>query len=158
MFSSKCYPLVNWDYRMISQTRLHTTPPITVRQCHRLMALTLIVLDIKILHPGILILTKLKRWSTNCDSTRPKTIKKNKSDGRDIRYIVDWLFSNGPEFIRFEAYRGKTKPELLAMIRKYHDKNIGDVEHLQCLRSIMPHDWDDMLALPPPEQESSVMP
>ncbi|KAI9061128.1 hypothetical protein FKP32DRAFT_983399 [Trametes sanguinea] len=88
---------------------------------------------IDILHPGVLILTKFKRWSVQHTSTRPKTIRKNS------------------ERIRFDEYKGKSKPELLAMIRKYHDKYADDVEQMEKLRSIMPDDWVDMLGLTEPD-------
>ena len=101
---------------------------------------------IDILHPAILILTKLKRWSSNYTSTRPKTVKKNESDARDIRHIINWLVDNC-ERIRFEEYRGKTKPNLLVMVRHYHNQFIDDVDHMGHLQSIMPNDWEAMLAI-----------
>ncbi|KAI0671928.1 hypothetical protein C8Q78DRAFT_1031475 [Trametes maxima] len=113
--------------------------------------------DIEILHPGILILTKFKRWSVSYLSTRPKTIRKAASDRTDIQYIIEWLAENR-EMVRFHEYSGKTKPELLAMIRKYHARYVDDIEQMDKLRSIMPHDWDDMLALPEPELESDLPP
>ncbi|KAI1797423.1 hypothetical protein LXA43DRAFT_878055 [Ganoderma leucocontextum] len=114
-------------------------------------------LGIHILHPSILILTKFKRWSTSYTSTRPKTIRKTASDHRDIRFIIDWLFEHR-ECIGFGDYVGKPKPELLSIIRKYHDKYVEDEDHIGHLRSIMADDWDDMLALPAPELEESTLP
>lgn len=112
---------------------------------------------INVLHPTIMILTKFKRWSVSYTSTRPKTIKKTASDRGDIVFIIEWLAAKG-EQIRFHEYEGKTKPELLAMIRKYHDKYVDDVAHMHTLQSIMPDDWEDMLALPKPEAENAVPP
>ncbi|KAI0775013.1 hypothetical protein BD413DRAFT_291378 [Trametes elegans] len=114
-------------------------------------------LDINILHPAILVLTKFKRWSTSYTSTRPKTIRKVASDRSDIQYIIAWL-AEQREPIRFHEYEGKTKPELLAMIRKYHDKYTDDVEQMDKLQSIMADEWEDMLALPEPQVESDLPP
>ena len=102
-------------------------------------------------------MTKFKRWTTTYTSTRPKTIRKTASDLQDIRFIIDWLFEHR-ECIRFGDYVGKPKLELLAMIRKYHDKHVEDEEHIERLRCIMPDDWDKMLALPAPEPEESTLP
>ena len=93
----------------------------------------------------------------NYTSTRPKTMKKVASDLRDIRYIICWL-AERREHIRFEDYAGKPKPDLLAMVRKYHDKYVDDSAHVTQLRGIMPGDWDDMLALPAPEPEEPSCP
>ncbi|EIW57753.1 uncharacterized protein TRAVEDRAFT_59322 [Trametes versicolor FP-101664 SS1] len=112
---------------------------------------------IDVLHPTIMILTKFKRWSVSYTSTRPKTIKKTASDRGDILFIIEWL-AERKEQIRFHEYEGKTKPELLSMIRKYHDKYVDDVAHMETLQSIMPDDWEDMLALPKPEAENTVPP
>ncbi|KAI0636216.1 hypothetical protein C8Q77DRAFT_1053092 [Trametes polyzona] len=105
--------------------------------------------DIRILHPSILILTKLKRWSAMHTSTRPQTLRKVASDRSDIQYIITWL-ADRRERIRFHEYPGKTKLELLGMVRKYHDKFVDDVEQMDKLRSIMSEEWGDMLALPQP--------
>ncbi|KAI9001569.1 hypothetical protein BD414DRAFT_405473 [Trametes punicea] len=113
-------------------------------------------IGIDILHPAILILTKLKRWSMSPTSTRPKTLQKAASDRTDIQFIIRWLPNH--ERIRFHEYKGKIKPQFLAMIRQYHDKYVDDVEHREKLQSIMPDDWDDMLALPPHEVESHLPP
>ncbi|OSC97831.1 hypothetical protein PYCCODRAFT_1418726 [Trametes coccinea BRFM310] len=113
--------------------------------------------EVEILQPGILILTKFKRWSINHTSTRPKTIRKVASDRNDIQFIIEWLAENC-ERIRFDEYKGKAKPELLAMIGKYYAKYADNEEHMEKLRSIMPDDWDDMLALPEPEPESTMPP
>ncbi|OJT01786.1 hypothetical protein TRAPUB_7842 [Trametes pubescens] len=112
---------------------------------------------IRVLHPTIMILTKFKRWSVSYTSSRPKTIKKVASDRGDIEFIIEWLAVR-EERIRFHEYEGKTKPELLSMIRKYHDKYVDDVDQMETLRSIMPDDWEEMLALPEPEAEDVLPP
>ncbi|KAI0350010.1 hypothetical protein OH77DRAFT_1431401 [Trametes cingulata] len=119
--------------------------------------LTVDEVGIDILHPSILILTKFNRWSLDYTSTRPKTVRKVASDRGDIRFLIKWLAENSQQ-IQFDEYRGKTRPQLLTMIRKYHDKYHNDTEHMAMLRSIMRDHWDDMLALPKPEVESRVPP
>ena len=90
----------------------------------------------------MLILTKLNRWSKNCESTRPKTVLKNKSDQRDISYLLYWL-ANKQMTIAFEDYKGKTKDELLVFVRSYRDKFRDDVELIEVLESVMkPEDWE----------------
>lgn len=74
-------------------------------------------------------------------------LRKLKSDLSDIRFIIEWLAGRRLR-IRFRQYVGTTKLELLAVIRRYHDKYIDDVDQMDKLRSIMPGDWDVMLSLP----------
>ncbi|EMD38753.1 hypothetical protein CERSUDRAFT_122328, partial [Gelatoporia subvermispora B] len=113
--------------------------------------------SIKILHPSVLILTKFKRWSVSHTSTRPKTIRKVASDTNDINFLILWLAERRIT-IQFESYRGKMKPELLLMVRRFRDKYAESTELMESLRSIMPDDWDVMLALPAPEEDSQVPP
>ncbi|KAF8802084.1 hypothetical protein BYT27DRAFT_7261206 [Phlegmacium glaucopus] len=97
--------------------------------------------SIRILHPSVLILTKLKRWSCNYDSTRPKTVLKNKSDQKDISYLLNWL-ADKEMTVAFEDYKGKTKDDLLVYVRNYRDKFRDDVELIEVLKSVMkPDDW-----------------
>ncbi|KAI0833699.1 hypothetical protein BC628DRAFT_43191, partial [Trametes gibbosa] len=114
-------------------------------------------MGINILHPTILILTKLKRWSVSYTSTRPLTLRKVASDRDDIQYLVKWLADSQLQ-ICFSGYIGKHKSELLVMLRKYRDKYIDDVEQMALLQRIMPDDWDDMISLPEPEAESNIPP
>ncbi|EMD38738.1 hypothetical protein CERSUDRAFT_151359 [Gelatoporia subvermispora B] len=112
---------------------------------------------IKILHPSVLILTKFKRWSASHASTHPKTIRKILPDVCDIVFLIIWLAERGIS-IRFESYCGTTKPELLLMVRRFRDKYAEETERMESLRSIMPDDWDAMLALLAPEDDSRVPP
>ncbi|KDQ11380.1 hypothetical protein BOTBODRAFT_35458 [Botryobasidium botryosum FD-172 SS1] len=97
---------------------------------------------LELLHPGVLILTKMKRWWVNRDSTRPKTVAKRLSDQRDLRYLVRWLTDNGMT-IEFEQYQGKSKEELMQYVRTLRDVFSEDTDFVQTLRqAVKPADWD----------------
>ncbi|KAI0062296.1 hypothetical protein BV25DRAFT_1991595 [Artomyces pyxidatus] len=97
-----------------------------------------------ILHPSVLILTKLKRWAQNHDSTRPKTVLKNKSDQNDLDYIIYWLAENHLP-IGFDDYQGKGKDELLGFVRTYRNKFAENQELMETLQSLVePLDWDNL--------------
>ena len=74
--------------------------------------------DIPLLHPSVVILTKLKRWYTTLPSTRPKTMLKHRSDEGDIDYMVHWL-ARIRLTIQFWEYRGKRGEELMRYVRTY---------------------------------------
>ncbi|KAJ7180719.1 hypothetical protein C8R46DRAFT_985749, partial [Mycena filopes] len=97
---------------------------------------------LSVLHPGVLILTKIKRWARSCDSTRPQTAQKNASDARDLRWLVHWL-ADHETTIDFDGYAGKTKEELLQFVRLYRSKLAEDTLFCDTLsRAIKPNDWD----------------
>jgi len=96
---------------------------------------------VPVLHPSILILTKLKRWATTAESTRPKTKEKNPTDAADIEWMILWLANNDLK-IRFEQYAGKTKEGLLPLIRKYRDKFAGKDNLMVALKAVLGDDWD----------------
>ncbi|KAK9583672.1 hypothetical protein EMGR_005261 [Emarellia grisea] len=74
---------------------------------------------IPIVAPSVLVLTKIKRWSTLAESTRPQSIKKADSDIDDIEVLLKWLARN--QFhIDFEGYLAKPKEELLSGVRKLY--------------------------------------
>ena len=99
-------------------------------------------LVIEVLHPGVLILTKMKRWYHNLDSTRPKTMLKNRSDRRDLDYLVSWLVENQMT-IEFELYQGKTKDDLLKFVKRYREQVGEDEVLMQALKlATKPLDWD----------------
>jgi len=101
------------------------------------------VLDgpVPVLHPSILVLTKLKRWAMNVESTRPKTKRKNATDAADMGWMINWLANNDLR-IRFEQYAGKTKEELLPLIRKYRDKFADQEDLMVELKAVLGDDWD----------------
>lgn len=97
----------------------------------------------EILHPGVLLLTKIKRWFQirASDSTYPKTIAKQLSDKRDLDYMVAWLASNDMT-IEFEKYKGKSKAELLQFVRYYREQVEADKQTIENLQKAMkPDDW-----------------
>ncbi|KAI0329296.1 hypothetical protein GY45DRAFT_1253202, partial [Cubamyces sp. BRFM 1775] len=114
--------------------------PVAVTSTYRVRELR-----IELLHPAILVLAKLERWFANHASTSRQAKRKATSDRHDIRFLIFWLSENG-ESIRFHEYHGKTKPEVLAMVRQYHNKYAGDVEQMVKLRAVMLDDWDTILA------------
>lgn len=96
---------------------------------------------ITILHPGVLLLTKIKRWYHNHDSTYPKTVAKRISDKKNLNYIVAWLAVNNMT-IKFEKYGGKSKTELLKFVRYYREHVKADKETIENLQKAMkPGDW-----------------
>ncbi|KAF9559778.1 hypothetical protein CPC08DRAFT_637319 [Agrocybe pediades] len=97
---------------------------------------------IPILHPSVLILTKMKRWAHSCESTFPKTVLKNASDQADLEFMIVWLAANDMQ-IEFELYQGKTKEQLLDIVRVFRNRFIGNTELMADLESIMkPADWE----------------
>ncbi|KAH9902590.1 hypothetical protein C8Q73DRAFT_634577, partial [Cubamyces lactineus] len=114
--------------------------PVTITSTYRVCEL-----QIEVLHPAILIIPKFERWFANHASTDPQALRKAASDRRDIGFLISWLLENG-EPIRFHEYHGKTKCEVLAMVRQYHSKYAGDVSQMAKLRAIMQDDWVNVLA------------
>lgn len=101
-----------------------------------------------ILSPPILLLTKMKRWWTTHESTRPKTITKNRSDKNDLDFLIFWLSSNKMK-IDFDLYKGKEKPELLKTVRAYRDKFRDNVELMKALQEVLhEEDWDAIQVAP----------
>ncbi|KAJ7063672.1 hypothetical protein C8F01DRAFT_984949, partial [Mycena amicta] len=97
---------------------------------------------LRLLHPGVLILTKMNRWAQNCDSTRPQTVKKNLSDAQDLRWLVHWL-ADREMTINFDGYAGKPKEELLRFVRLFRAKFAEDAHFCDTLsRVLTPNDWD----------------
>ncbi|KAK0503899.1 hypothetical protein EDD18DRAFT_1344793 [Armillaria luteobubalina] len=80
-------------------------------------------LTIPILHPSILIFSKLQRWCLSLESTRPKTLRKAITDSQDIDYLIAWLSKNGM-LIAFDDYEAKKAPKekLLHHVRMYRER------------------------------------
>lgn len=77
-------------------------------------------LTLPILHPSILIFSKLQRWCMSSQSTRPKTLRKVMTDSQDIDYLIGWLNQNGM-LIAFDDYEAKKVPKekLVRNVRLY---------------------------------------
>lgn len=117
-----------------------------------------IPIALKILSPPILLLTKMKRWYHNRESTYPKFLSKNKSDKSDIDFLIGWLFENDMK-INFDLYQGKEKPELLKFVRAYHDKFREDLELMEILQEILhQEDWDELQAIEETSTSESELP
>lgn len=80
-------------------------------------------LTIPILHPSILIFSKLQRWCLSLESTRPKTLRKAITDSQDIDYLIAWLSKNGM-LVAFDDYEAKKAPKekLLRHVRMYRER------------------------------------
>lgn len=72
--------------------------------------------------------------------------------------MINWL-SGEKMLIGFDSYQGKSKGELLAMVRQYHDRFLDNEVLTGSLKSLMqPDEWTEMLRLPMTEQESTIPP
>ncbi|KAK1226286.1 hypothetical protein PQX77_010759 [Marasmius sp. AFHP31] len=96
---------------------------------------------LSILHPKVLILTKLKRWCTLHESTRPKTRLKAQSDRHDINFLVELLVENKLH-IAFDEYTGKPREQLLKYVRIYWAQLKLEENHdgIEALRKILKPD------------------
>jgi hypothetical protein len=78
----------------------------------------------------------------NVESTRPKTIQKNAVDAEDIRYMIRWLAENDLK-IEFGQYAGKTKDELIPLVREFRNKFADDESLMAALMAALAEgDWD----------------
>lgn len=86
----------------------------------------------------MLILTKLQRWCRFYTSTRPKTRIKSNSDKADIDYIIEWLREN-KFLIAFDSYSGRSRTDLLKLVRIYWDKKLydGDEEFSDIVKEVL---------------------
>ena len=83
----------------------------------------------------------MKRWCTTHDSTRPKTVSKNRSDKNDLDFLLFWLSANDMK-IDFDLYKGKTKQDLLKIVKAYRDKFLGNVALMGALQEVLyEEDW-----------------
>ncbi|KAJ7742892.1 hypothetical protein B0H16DRAFT_1323163 [Mycena metata] len=91
-----------------------------------------------LLHPGVLIFTKMKRWVhyATRPNTRPQSTSKRKSDEEDLSFLVYWMVEHQMT-IDFERYAGKPKEELLSYLGVYLREFKRDVEFCNTVRSIV---------------------
>ncbi|KAK0201708.1 hypothetical protein DFS33DRAFT_1349401 [Desarmillaria ectypa] len=97
-------------------------------------------LTLPILHPSILILSKLQRWCRIYKSIRPKTLNKARTDSHDIDYLIGWLSRNGM-VIAFDDYEAKNVPKekLVRHVRTYweHKEAKKDEETMAQLEGVL---------------------
>ncbi|KAK0464604.1 uncharacterized protein EV420DRAFT_1053050 [Desarmillaria tabescens] len=97
-------------------------------------------LTLPILHPTILILSKLQRWCRIYKSIRPKTLNKALTDSHDIDYLIGWLSRNGM-LIAFDNYEAKNVPKerLVRHVRTYweHKEAKEDEEVMTQLEGVL---------------------
>lgn len=73
---------------------------------------------------------------------RPKTVAKNAVDAEDIRYMIRWLAENDLK-IEFDQYAGKTRDELVPLVREFRNKFADDESLMAALRAALGRgDWD----------------
>ncbi|KAJ7221701.1 hypothetical protein GGX14DRAFT_540650 [Mycena pura] len=106
--------------------------------------------DIPILHPRILLLTKMSRWSRAWKGTkdkeeseiRPQTLFKIESDERDLKWLINWM-GEKKMTIEFADYAGRNRLDLVAIVRDFYTKFSGNEALIAELKSIMKkEDWD----------------
>ena len=69
------------------------------------------------------------------------------SDKADIRFIICWLADQSMH-IWFDRYHGKSRIELLTLIRFYYNMFSDDAELMEQLTSVVqPNDWEEMMGL-----------
>lgn len=72
--------------------------------------------------------------------------------------MIYWL-SGEKMLIGFDSYQGKSKGELLAVVRRYYDRFLDNEVLMDSLKSLMQFDERmEMLRLPMIEQESTIPP
>ncbi|PNP84047.1 hypothetical protein FNYG_02735 [Fusarium nygamai] len=93
---------------------------------------------IPILHPGVLILTKMKRSCQYIGSTRPQSMVKFNSDVRDIVYLLHWLQDHGKK-IDFISYDAASPERLYDAVRKMRDHWVskGEETTVQMLDGVL---------------------
>jgi hypothetical protein len=55
--------------------------------------------------------------------------------------MIFWLAKNNFR-INFESYSGKTKDELLSLVRKFHNKFADNQDLMGALKVALGEDWD----------------
>ncbi|KAI5861125.1 hypothetical protein GGS23DRAFT_577127 [Durotheca rogersii] len=88
---------------------------------------------IPVLHPGLLILTKIKRCAQLIGSTRPRSVAKFHSDLSDITFLLGWLAEHD-EKVDFAGYASLTPERLYTttkdLVRHWKDTGNGETVHL----------------------------
>ncbi|KAK2755525.1 hypothetical protein FQN54_006465 [Arachnomyces sp. PD_36] len=91
--------------------------------------------DIPVIHPSVLISTKVKRWKSIAASTRPETAEQATRDIVDIEIILQWLEASNMG-VSFKTYPEKSTRELLDAFSELHAKGGDTIRTL--MRATMP--------------------
>ncbi len=88
----------------------------------RIVAVDLLVANMSVdlppvLHPAVLILTKIKRWATLSESTRPRSVAKARMDLGDITFLLHWLGQHGQK-IDLTGYGAENPERLMESMRQ----------------------------------------
>ncbi|KAJ8516514.1 hypothetical protein ONZ45_g6181 [Pleurotus djamor] len=114
--------------------------------------------NLKILHPCVLPLTKLSRWTRMRGRTQPMSQLKFRTDGQDILLLIHYLADLDLK-LGIADYEGKSRAEMLRLVSTFHDYFKEDEEVCGVLQKVMKvEDWEDMLKTAPLEVESEAMP
>ncbi len=99
-----------------------------------------------VLHPGILFLTKVKRWANIFESTRPKSIIKAQTDYEDLEWLMTWLIDR-KETLRFDQYKTAQPGRLYEALKTWVVciEKKGTPEAQKSLKAIIKEeDWTKM--------------
>jgi len=97
-----------------------TGPGISLKLPDPTVAPTVSIQSVIVLHPGVLVITKIKRWMNLAESTRPQSIMKAGTDKRDILFLLKWLVEQNRK-VDFQSYEAiKPKDELLPAFRLFY--------------------------------------
>ncbi|WEW61207.1 hypothetical protein PRK78_006697 [Emydomyces testavorans] len=98
--------------------------------------------EVPLIHPAVLVLTKIKRWMYIAESTRPASIKKAINDEHDIEALLKWLQERNVK-IEFSWYPEKPKGELLPGLQLLLQR--GPSFHDLLKRTLHPEDFQAIL-------------
>ena len=90
------------------------------------------------MEPGVLVLTKIKRYATLYESTRPQSRAKVETDIQDITYLLKWLEQHHGQ-INFANYESPQPERLYDVVRQVVCawKRDGRNNFLQLLGSVL---------------------
>ncbi|KAI1074772.1 hypothetical protein F5B20DRAFT_595816 [Whalleya microplaca] len=102
---------------------------------------------IPILHPAVLILTKMKRCAQLVTSTRPQSVYKFENDLSDIEFLLNWLAQRN-EKIDFVGYNSTTVDRLYKAVEDIADywRQAGEQDLVDLLDSVLkPSDREQIM-------------
>ncbi|KPM36268.1 hypothetical protein AK830_g10286 [Neonectria ditissima] len=95
---------------------------------------------VPVLHPAVLILTKIKRCVHLIHSTRPQSVTKFHSDVSDINFLMKWLVENEKK-VDFVGYQSANVDKLYAATKDLvkHWKETGESEGIELMDLVLEH-------------------